>query len=641
MIRFPPGGEEHPHDVEWNARVHFFLDLASEGTATRERKLAAAKDCWLYVFDQHGMTVAEVFADDKGRYHGVDLAQYAGKDLRPYALDGDGVASELPLFAGQKSLKRSVPAGTPGDNLLKYWYWILPSPFQLPWSRFPHITDTGKKNTFQNWAESHRGLRASFPDLDEKTGDPLTVLAVECPWLHAMALNQCFKKAQEHWISRFLRNEERTRLRTLCSYVRTVEAVVGKTRFDKNVDDLIFKDHFTKEESSLKEQLLESADLVGVRDALIRYLKGTRFRAMSADSMESPDPRTIATCAAITAEARDGLEGLGGDPEYGEGARKEDEIVLKLGVGELSDRVKKYLDGHPEGLHGQHGGPSWKEARKAAKSYWYLVKAYAAQVAWIAPAKLEKDLKWVARELFGVLVDFEIPKGSPPTTSPNGAVKWPHLAVSAKAEAGLKKKFINNPGWNAFFVALDAFNLAMALKDRTEGKGDMKPVLGALGSFLNTSASAIESSLGRQGAQHIAYTEKAIAEDLAKLAGERSPSAGKGGFGAMLHRFNTPKTIGVVGKAFGVLGSVYEAWNSHGKAKEAGAALDSEAAAAHWIATGATAAVTTGYFLGFIGAGLGIAVGTVAGGPLVLGAIGAWLIFGGTAADLGVKLALP
>ena len=631
MIRFPPGGEAHAHDVEWNARVHFFLDLAPDGAPTRLRKVTPAKECWLYIFDQYGIQVAEVFADNKGLYHGVDYGKYAGKDLRPYAESGDGVSADLPLFAGQKSLK-PLPAGAKAsDNLLKYFYWILPSPFQLPWSRFPHITNEGMKNTFQTWATSKRGLGAAFAELDEATGDPLKTLAIQCPWLHIKALNECFRKAQEQWLTKYLQNQERIRLRTLCSYVRTVEAVVGKARFDKVVDDLIIREHFRDDERTLEEQVTEPASVTSTREALLAYLKSPSMVAIKEDAVASTDPRAIGGYSEIKALGLDGLDGVGGDPRYLEQALKDDDFVLTLDLSVYEEKVKKFLVDSKELV--KSALPHWKEARKVAKTYWYLVKAYAQLLNWKAPEKLTNDLKWVGRSLFGVLVDYGPPKSGP------GPVKSARLTVAV--EPALKKKFINNPHWNAFFVALDGLNFAMALKDRAEGKGSTTTVMSAAGSFLNTSLSALESSLGRDKIEHLFFTEKTIAEDVAKLAAKDSSSAGSRGVGAMLRRFNTPKSIGLGGKLFGVAGAFFETWNSIEKAKKAGAAFDSEAAAAHWVSAGANAATTLGYIAGFAGTAAAIAAGATVGAPAVLVAIGALLVFGGSATDLGIKLTLP
>jgi hypothetical protein len=51
--------------------------------------------------------------------------------------------------------------------------------------------------------------------------------------------------------------------------------------------------------------------------------------------------------------------------------------------------------------------------------------------------------------------------------------------------------------------------------------------------------------------------------------------------------------------------------------------------------------VTAGYALGIVGAIGIIFLGTTVAWPLALAAVGSWLVFGGTATDLGMKLALP
>jgi hypothetical protein len=644
MIRFPPGGEAHAHDVEWNARVVFFLDLAPEWTPSKDRRTTPAKDCWLYIFDQHGIQLAEVFADRKGIYHGVDYAKYGGKDVRPYAESGDGVSAELPLFAGQKSSKTLPADALPGDNFLKYFYWVLPSPFQLPWARFPHITSKGMKNTFQNWADSKRGLSAVFPELDGKTGDPLKTMAIEAPWTHAKALSECFKEAQQRWISRYLQNEEHIHLRTLCSYVRTVEAVVGKARFDKVKNDLLICKHFFEEERTLNEQVEFPMELVKARAALQAYLAGKRMKAMRDDALASPDPRAIGTYGEIKADALDGLDGPGGDPAYGERAKKDDDFVLNLDLPTLEDKVRKFLVQYSPIAPAQFGAEHWKEARKAAKSYWYLVKAYASELSWRSPDKMVVELQWVGRSLFGVFVEYALPKDSPPRILPDGTVKYSNVLVAdlpKKTEGYLKSKFLNNPAWKAFYVVLDGLNLAVAVKDRAAGKNDSKAVMSAAGSFLNTSAGAIEATMARKKIEHLFFTQKTTAEDAAKLAGQKGRAAGRSSPGALVRKFNTPKSLGLGGKLLGLFGAACETLSSVEKARKAGAAFDTEAAAVHWASAGANAATSIGYLLGGAGTVAVIITGATMGWPIMLGAIGAALIFGGSATDLGLKLALP
>jgi hypothetical protein len=183
--------------------------------------------------------------------------------------------------------------------------------------------------------------------------------------------------------------------------------------------------------------------------------------------------------------------------------------------------------------------------------------------------------------------------------------------------------------------------LAVAVKDHAGGKNDSKAVMSAAGSFLNTTAGAIEASMGRQKIEHLFFTEKAVAEDAAKLAGQKSSAAVRWSPGAFVRKFNTPKSLGLGGKLFGGFGAFLEIWSSVEKARKASAVFDTEAMAVHWASAGANAATTAGYILGGVSTAFIIATGATMGWPIMLGAIGAALVFGGSATDLGLKVALP
>jgi hypothetical protein len=139
--------------------------------------------------------------------------------------------------------------------------------------------------------------------------------------------------------------------------------------------------------------------------------------------------------------------------------------------------------------------------------------------------------------------------------------------------------------------------------------------------------------------KHLIVTDKMIAE-LAEEAGKKSARGGSAGFAATLKKFNQPRTIGAVGKIFGFVGSIHEAATSSGKARESASQLDPDAALAYRVSAGANVAVTAGYAIGFIGTVGLIVAGSTAVLPLALVAVGSWLVVGGTATDLGAKLAL-
>jgi hypothetical protein len=217
--------------IRWDARFLFYRDLPPTAEVPRQRMTVPVKDCWLYIFDPFGPLLYEVYADSEGMYHDVDVTKHAGKDIRPFATEGHSVRSTLPILAGQRTTKGTV----------SIFHWVLPSPFQLPWSRFPHLThletnNDGPRGDFRKWAEGTRNLCHFVPTWqDEATATlqnpskPAREVAIPCPWLHAQVLNRCFQIAQERWLSRILNNTARCQQRILCSYVRTVEAVVGTT----------------------------------------------------------------------------------------------------------------------------------------------------------------------------------------------------------------------------------------------------------------------------------------------------------------------------------------------------------------------------------------------------------------------------
>jgi len=623
------------NDMRWDVGVRFYRDLPPVKDKTRERHSVVAQDCWLYIFDPLGPLLYEVYADAQGIYHEVDVAKHAGKDIRPYALEGDGVVPTLPLVPGQRTTK----------GVVVIHHWLLTSPFQLPWSRFPHIAPDQVKDGkphggFLNWAQSTRDLIHFEPAYDEKHETFAQEVSVECPWLRAQALSDCFQIAQERWVSGFLKDTARIERKTLRTYVRSIEAFVGKERFQRDMLNIIDQLAFETEERHDKEQEdFPPEELVGARTALVSYLKSPRYLAVRDDAMASADPRARAIFAEIQANAEAGLEGVGGDPSYRQSVFQDNPRLFKQEAEQVSSEVKAFLDGHPEAMYGQPATLGWKEARKALKSYWYLFKAYLAQIDWIAPRRLTKDLKWFGHEIFGVLVDFDSAEGGAAKRVPDGTIKWPRLVVSPVSRARLAEKYSNNLEWNTFFVVLDAYNVIMACREQAQGKTDMKPVVAALGSFLNTAAAAIEATLQQHGVKHLIVTDKMIAE-LAEEAGKKSARGGSAGFAATLKKFNQPRTIGAVGKIFGLVGAAAEAWGASNKAKSARGKHDDDAAIAYDLSVGANATVTVGYVLGAVGTMATIVFEATAAWPLALAAIGSWLVLGGTATDLGAKLAV-
>lgn len=642
MSPTPARAETGVNFIRWEARFEFYRDSPSASKPDSQRRTSLAASCWLYIFNPYGPLLYEVYVDDAGKYHEVDLTKHVGKDVRPYALEGERVRSSLPLIAGQRTTKGTLPI----------FHWILPSPFQLPWSRFPHISQEAvaggaPAGNFRTWAEATRDLEHFVPEFSRASdvpggdpGKPLPEVTVTCPWLHAYALNRCFQLAQERWVSGFLNDPKRIQRKTLRSYVRSIESIVGKERFHRDLFDILDESAFTEEERKDKEQEdFDPEELVKARAALVVYLKGTRFSAMREDALASPDPRAKATFAEIQGNSDSGLEGVGGDPKYMESVCKANGVLFELEAEELGNDVKTFLDKHPEALYGQPASLGWKEQRKAVKSYWYLVKAYIAQIEWIAPRKVTRDLKAIGRMVFGVLVDFDFAEGSGPRRMPDGTIKWPRLVVSPEAKARLAEKYSKNAEWNHFFLILDAYNLIRACQDQAKGKTDMKPVVAAMSSFLNTAASTVEAAMQRHGTKHLIVTNKMLAE-LAEDAGKSSGRGGTKNFAAILRKLNQPKTIAALGKVLGAVGSFSEFVSAMQKADAAQTGHDDESAAALRVSAAANITVSAGYFIGCIGTVAVMLAGSTLAWPLALVAIGSWLVAGGTITDLGAKLYL-
>ncbi len=625
--------------IRWETRFLFYRDLPSASKAASERRTTVVADCWLYVFDACGPLLYEVYVDAEGMYHEVDLAKHAGKDIRPYVLDGPLVRSSLPLIAGQRMTKGTVPM----------FHWILPSPFQLPWSRFPHVrpeavADGAIDGSFSNWAQTRRELEHFVPAFPDKStapgadlGKPLPEVPITCPWTHAFALNRCFQLAQERWVSGFLNDNQRIERKILRSYVRSVESVVGKERFRRDLFDLLDESAFTEEERRDKEQEdFQPDELIRARTALIGYLKSPRFSAMRDDALASPDPRVKATFAEIEGDAVWGLEGVGGDRKFLDSICQSSEVLFKLEAEELGKEVKGFLEKHPDALYGKPPALGWKEQRRALKSYWSFVKAFIAQIEWVAPRKLTRDLKAIGREVFGVLIDFDFAEKTQAVRMPDGTVRWPRLVVSAEAKARLARKYARNPGWNHFFLLVDAYNLLLACQTEAKGKTDIEPVVAAMGSFLNTAASTIEAGLQRRGVKHLIVTNRMLA-DMAKEAAESS-AQGASKVRTVLRKLNQPKTIGALGKFLGAFGSIFEVRSNWEKAKTAGAGHDDAARNGYYASLGGNVAATAGYLVSGVGTIAVMLAASTAVWPLALVAVGSWLVFGGTATDLMAKI---
>jgi hypothetical protein len=639
-----------------------FVDWDETTGSLADDHWADDPNCWLLVFraydetDKPGRWVRleeELCIDVQGRQRVVALGKHWARDIRP-------VPAQAPKSMLFHPWGWRYPKGSKNPHDV-FVHWILASPFQLAWKCLPPMDAKDRscdRTTFEKWA-SQRGLEhtvvtteelgrgkvtvavSAFPEKaaarSPNPGKPVPEAVVACPWTQAYALNRSFRRAQERWVSGFLNDTKRIERKILRSYVRSVEQVVGKERFNRDLFDLLDESAFTEEErTDTEKEDFQPDQLIRDRTALLGYLKSPRFSAMRQDALASPDPRAKATFAEIEGHSVSGLDSVGGDTKFLDSICKANGALFKLEAEELGTEVKTFLDKHPDALHGKPPSLGWKEQRRALKSYWYFVKAFIAQIEWIAPRKLTRDLKAIGREVFGVLIDFDFADKTHAIRMPDGTIRWPRLVVSPEAKARLAKKHSRNPGWNHLFLIIDAYNLLLAWQTQAKGKTDIEPVVAAMGSFLNTAASTIEAGLQRRGVKHLVVTNKMLAE----MAKEASESSAKGAskVSTVLRKLNQPKTIGAVGKAFGLLGSLFEASSSLNKAGSARASHDDDAAMGYVASGVANYAVSAGYLVGGVGTVAVMLAGATAVWPLALVAVGSWLVLGGTAADLMSKV---
>ena len=632
--------QQNPNAVMSDVSFTVRLSLPEDADGTKHEKypvvIEAIKDVWLYVSSVDGHLQHEVYADTEGKYHVVDPGEHKGKDTRPFMEGLGSVCDNVMLIAGSR-LDKPKP-----NNFNPCCYYILPSPFQLPWQRFPHIEEAGKGGEFQNWATKTRNL----VHVVLKDADTQEVL-VEVPWSTAEVLNQAFLLAQGKWWAAAYEDPAALKRAQLRACVHTAEQFIDKGPVRRPLFKLIDLQDFHDEEEAFRKKL-ESLDddLVHIRTRLVTQLKSPEMQILKQDALASPDPRALTICRGIWADVTTNLNAPGGDAEFLADFHKHNPGLFKKSINEASHDLSTWLEAHPE--LNPHPDPKWKRAEtlKAVKLHWNLLKTFVAYVEQSRPGVLMTEFQAVGRTLFGV-VPAKAGGGAQLKVHDAGGAEWDGR-FTFKSSASIAKKIVSSPEFNEFIMVVDGYFLAKAYADYEKlpaSQRDFKPVLATMSSFMNSTASVLATSLQKQ------EVKKLVGRSVAALVSglDEAPIVvtplSKLNFTEAWRRMrllaDTPKGIEVMGKAFGAVGTVFGIWSALNQKGEANARGDGTAAFGYGVVAGANFATGIGYFLGAGAIVWGALVGTMVGWPAVLALVGVSLVTGGSAISLLGSIMLP
>jgi hypothetical protein len=288
---------------------------------------------------------------------------------------------------------------------------------------------TCEQSKFDQWAY-RRGLEHTYPSLDEINARP-AVTEVGSAWQEAFALNRAFvetlNRAQ-------LGPSERNR-RFLYGLVRSLveENSLLLPRLNQK-SFFAFPIETDKQDQNATDRVVKAAF------ALTHYLEGKRFKALLEDfdttkDRSAPYKKLVVLDRAYrrTTEAPSALP------------------HIKAHATSVTEYLKSHYDLEK----------AFKDSRKTAKAYWSLVKAFEDLVSiksgvpeWLVEPCGNFAEKWYQTKL--------------PLVTLNSARK----RFDPDAIAAIKKKSTGSPVHLRFFAFLEAINVACAIWDRRDAKGD-------------------------------------------------------------------------------------------------------------------------------------------------------------------------
>jgi hypothetical protein len=405
------------------------------------RALPESKDRKSVILD------SEICIDILGGHRCVPLSMHWGKDLRPASARAAGSILHAWGWRYPDSYKN------PYDL---YHHWILASPFQLAWSSLPpfnsndHCCDW---TAFEKWAD-RRGLEHTFLT-SEQIGRGKVVVPVASTWREGFVRNRELAQA----ISRLHRSPQKCNERFLYDLVNlalhenpSILPHLDKAKFDA------YGEALTKQDRADEKHLIEES----VR--FDSFLDGKRYRALKQDAEATKEIGASNKMLVIMGRIYRGVS--------------EAPVVAKRlpdKAAYITDYLKKHYDGKS----------AFKDLRKAAKSYWYLVKTFleVAEIKngvpeWLAGYADDFGTKWYGQELKLV-----------------GQSKSAIRIFDPAAVSNIKKQSSGSIPHLRFYAFLEGLNVALATSDLLHAKTSeekWKKVIALTGSLGSLSSALID-----------------------------------------------------------------------------------------------------------------------------------------------------
>ena len=379
---------------------------------------------WLLVFrvypEKEGKWVqlsGELMVDELGRHRSVPLGKHWGKDVRPPA--EQSAAAIVHAWGWRYPDSHKIPYEL-------YTHWILASPFQLAWPSLPPLDAkdrTCARSAFETWAEK-RGLRHTFLTSEDLRPGKV-VVPVSSAWQEGFARNRALVRAIEQTKPTPWQRNARF-LHDLVNLVVHQNSLVlphlKKAEFDA------FGEKLAVQERQTADQLTKE------RVRFKGFLKSKSYLALKDDAEKSKDPSASAKMTVI----------LG---RVSRGSAMAAAVVPELR--EQAAEIKKHLRKHYDSK------TIFRATRKAAKSYWYLVKTFleVADVKSGVPEWLIEPCQSFARTWYGLPL--------PTVPTPDGKAK----IFDGTAVADIKRRSTESIAHLRFFAVLEAVNVGYAISD--------------------------------------------------------------------------------------------------------------------------------------------------------------------------------
>jgi len=442
--------EGHPDDlIDWEEKL---------GTP-EEDHWADDPNYWLLVFrsypeNQDGKSVildSEICVDTLGQHRCVPLAKHWGKDIRAAATQSQDSILHAWGWRYPDSYK---------NHNEPYFHWILASPFQLAWSSLPPMNAKNRTcdwTTFEKWAD-RRGLKHTFLTTEELRGGKV-VVPVASTWCEGFARNRELVRA----IDQSRLSQQKCNERFLYDLVNlALHQNSNILPHLKKADFDAYGDRLTREDRANEDRLIKESVKFN------SFLGSKQYRTLKQDAETTKEIGASKKLLVIMGRIFRRIT--------------EAPVVAKRlpeDAANITDYLKKHYDSKA----------AFKDSRKAAKSYWYLIKTFL-KVAdiktgipdWLVVYCNDFATKWYGQELKLV----RQPKSE-------------FRAFDPKAVGNIKDQSTGSMTHLRFFALLEGLNFGLAAYDLSQAK-DVKDIekkfVVLAGSLASLTSSLVELKKG-------------------------------------------------------------------------------------------------------------------------------------------------